>query len=604
MFRFLKQWIGLSPLMFLITGCVAPGLGLYQKTLADRQAAYQQALTQRGTYQQSIFSGSRTGQEAPAARLSPEQQEQERQKAEMQRFAEGQKQSKEGAKEVPIGLAQKLLVGTLKGGACNEKISIKINLSGPKTREHHFLKVGGSLQTFDQTGQSDVPMIDTALEGGFDLNTGILGMKAIPKPPPPLTESQISEEVRRRQAMFADFKVRNREFMKAYFKLQKEFSRMTPEERTKASQEHYTQERLLQDEHYSLIKMNMQPIVAQPISPPTPPISLELDIARDVDGRGWAGVVEGDGFNDCHEIVLVSEEGLTTSELPFITGEIAFQRARLRNFARPSMVLQKYWLNIAAKQGKVDSISALGQINEGQGRPAPPDYQRATQIYRSVAKKENAPAPSGPSRMHAKGLKTSTVQAANPFGNVIEKKMLEYGSRDDIVMVIFEAEGNVNSALTNIKAAMRTRDPNGIMNPYWIVNFGDEKVNMKTNCGVIIGQWYSNGFPYREAWENIMDRAIQENAQSGTYLYTQDGEFRVPEKGRSESDTLKKNCFKGSKMAQGNINTLSPRRARDPADELGAAMLLNLIGGSSGVSDAEREREQWQQIKRQQERSW
>lgn len=190
-------------------------------------------------------------------------------------------------------------------------------------------------------------------------------------------------------------------------------------------------------------------------------------------------------------------------------------------------------------------------------------------------------------------LFSSTLQA-DPVLDLVENKMSEYSSRNDTVMVIFKAKGDVNSALTNIKAAMHTRDPGGFMNPYWIVSYFSEKVSMKTNCGVIIGQWYSGGFPYREAWEKIMDRSIQKNAQSGTYLYSQDGEFRITEEGQLQSGALKRTCFEGSKMAQNSFNTLASRVARDPAAEalavgaaaIGAVMLLDgLFGGDSAVGD-------------------
>lgn len=190
------------------------------------------------------------------------------------------------------------------------------------------------------------------------------------------------------------------------------------------------------------------------------------------------------------------------------------------------------------------------------------------------------------------GKSLSSASKADPVSDIVEKKMSEYGSRSDVVMVIFEAKKDVDSALANIKAAMKTRDPNGVMNPYWITGVGDETTSTKTNCGVIIGQWYARGFPYRASWERIMYRSLQEHAKSGTYLYTQDGEFRVTDEGRSQSDTLKKNCFRGSKIAQSNFNTFMARAVRDPATDLlliGAGVMLfpGLIGGGgSGGNSA------------------
>jgi len=191
------------------------------------------------------------------------------------------------------------------------------------------------------------------------------------------------------------------------------------------------------------------------------------------------------------------------------------------------------------------------------------------------------------------GKSLSSTLQADPVSDLVEKRMSEYGSRSDVVMVIFEAKKDPDFALANIKAAMKTRDPNGIMNPYWIIGVGDEKTSTKTNCGVIVGQWYARGFPYRASWEQIVYRSLQEHAKSGTYLYTQDGEFKVTNEGRSQSDTLKKNCFRGSKIAQSNFNTFIARTVRDPATDLlliGAGVILfpSLIsgGGSTNYDDS------------------
>jgi hypothetical protein len=163
-----------------------------------------------------------------------------------------------------------------------------------------------------------------------------------------------------------------------------------------------TKEKLLQDEHYVLLKRNNLPL-AQP-SPP--PISLGMDIGRDPDGRGWAGMIEVAGFNNCNKIALANTEGSTTSELPPITGEVAFNRARPRGFAWPGLNMQMYWLNVAANQGNTNAHFALGQIYEEQGKQAPQDYRRAFQHYRIAADRGNAPAQTALSRLYANGWGT------------------------------------------------------------------------------------------------------------------------------------------------------------------------------------------------------
>lgn len=204
----------------------------------------------------------------------------------------------------------------------------------------------------------------------------------------------------------------------------------------------------------------------------------------------------------------------------------------------------------------------------------------------------------------------SSASQADAVSDLVEKKMTEYGSRNDVVMVIFEAKKDVNSALANIKTAMRTPDPAAILNPYWIIGFGDEKTSMETNCGVIIGKWYAQGFPYRAQWEKIMYRALQEETKSGTYLYTLQGEFRINgEHSKPDIDALKKNCFKGSKLAQHNFNSpvlagIGTSTERNDAANLNAIGAILFFGGQFAAEDkarAEEEKAQWEQMRRRQQ---
>jgi TPR repeat protein len=268
----------------------------------------------------------------------------------------------------------------------------------------------------------------------------------------------------------------------------------------------------------------------------------------------------------------------------------------------------KKYYRLSADQGNELAKTRLRELSE-EGIKSNDSTSRVVIIdppEKNISQTAQVPATdfSNKKEVRRAGKSLSSRLQTDPVSDMVEKKISEYSSRSDVVMVIFEAKKEVDSALTNIKTAMRTRDPGGVMNPYWIIAIGDETTSTKTNCGVIIGQWYANGFPYRASWERIMYQSLQEHAKSGTYLYAQDGEFRVTDEGRSQSDTLKKNCFRGSKIAQGNFNTFMARAVRDPADELGARIFLNIMGGIGGVTDEERERERWQQIRRQQERTW
>jgi hypothetical protein len=150
----------------------------------------------------------------------------------------------------------------------------------------------------------------------------------------------------------------------------------------------------------------------------------------------------------------------------------------------------------------------------------------------------------------------SSTLRADPVLDLVERKMSEYRSRNDIVMVIFKAKDDLNHTLDNIKTAMRTRDPVGITNPYWIVNISDAEVSTKTNCGVIFGQWYARGFPYRTTWEQIMYRALQQNVQLGGYFYSL-GDKNNAEDGNFQSDAfskISKTCLEGKFSTQTKVS--------------------------------------------------
>ncbi len=132
---------------------------------------------------------------------------------------------------------------------------------------------------------------------------------------------------------------------------------------------------------------------------------------------------------------------------------------------------------------------------------------------------------------------------AGAVGRLAARLETEYRSSNNRVMVLFKAYGDVNAALANIKSAMRTRDPGGFVNPYWIVSFDGDEVDKKTNCGVIIAQWYDSGFPHRGEWEAIMRPAIQQNAQTGTYFYNKDGGWRSTSDEEFKADALEKICL-------------------------------------------------------------
>ncbi|MDP1948257.1 MAG: hypothetical protein Q8L77_12245 [Nitrospirota bacterium] len=122
--------------------------------------------------------------------------------------------------------------------------------------------------------------------------------------------------------------------------------------------------------------------------------------------------------------------------------------------------------------------------------------------------------------------------------------MSEFKYRDDIVMVMFLTQGDAGATLMRVKEAMHTSDEHSVVNPHWVVGFPGEAVDVQTNCGVVVGHWYSSeGYPSRAPWERIMDGVLAGETTAATYLYSHKGEFMLTEGGQLEMDVLQSVCF-------------------------------------------------------------
>lgn len=54
---------------------------------------------------------------------------------------------------------------------------------------------------------------------------------------------------------------------------------------------------------------------------------------------------------------------------------------------------------------------------------------------------------------------------ASSVSNVIDRYTDEFGSRNDMVMVVFYTSKNVDAALGNVKQLMKTKDEDALLNP-------------------------------------------------------------------------------------------------------------------------------------------
>ena len=297
-------------------------------------------------------------------------------------------------------VVRKVAIGTLKGSACNKSYSVDVNLTKLHKKDGEF-KINGTFRLSSNPDNISSMVIETPMEGR--MTRGFLNLNSSSKLPEPPTKQELDDE-----------KIRRKRAVDEYEALAFVFDGLD------SMREHpdiqLKMERLYIAEYNREIEFEFGP-------PPIPPsISLHLDVGRDGDGKGWVGVIEGDGFKDCHDIVLVNENGIATSELPAITGQIAFGRSMTK-----SKVFKEYWLNVAASKGYDDAYYLLGTFYEEQGRTAPDDYRRALQNYRTaIEKTSDTRAQAALGRMYANGLGT-------PVNPVEAKKWMELASETNRV---------------------------------------------------------------------------------------------------------------------------------------------------------------------------
>lgn len=145
---------------------------------------------------------------------------------------------------------------------------------------------------------------------------------------------------------------------------------------------------------------------------------------------------------------------------------------------------------------------------------------------------------------------------AGSVSDLAEKAMSEFRYREDIVIVMFMTQGDAGATLMRVKEAMHTSDKHAVMNPYWVVGFPGEAVDVQSNCGVVVGHWYaSEGYPARASWERIMDGALAGKTTAATYLYSHNGEFMLTEGGQLEMDLLQGVCFSDRPLSAPYFNS-------------------------------------------------
>ncbi|CAG9931997.1 SUMF1/EgtB/PvdO family nonheme iron enzyme [Candidatus Nitrotoga arctica] len=425
MFRFVNKFIALSTLAIIATACSIPN---YQSLFVQNRTS-QPDLT--SLFAQSITSHSdiRSDMRQKNIKFLKEQHAHLAYKQDKDYSKRSLKDSRIAQAIAPEKLspdelvASKVVLGTLKGSACNKNFSVDVHITKLHEKDDGFMptqgiladvnftkllgkggkfKINGTFRSSSISDNTSSIAIETPMEG--EMTGGFLNLNSSSKP---LTKQEVDDEYIRRKRAVDEYEALAFVFDGAY---------------TYASMvAHHPDVIQKMEEHY-IAEYNREIEFEFGLPPIPPSISLHLDVGRDGDGKGWVGVIEGDGFKDCHDIVLVNGNGITTSKLPAITGQIAFGRSMTK-----SKVFKEYWLNVAASKGYDDAYYLLGTFYEEQGKNSPDDYRRALQNYRTaIEKASDTRAQAALGRMYANGLGT-------PVNPAEAKKWMELASETNRV---------------------------------------------------------------------------------------------------------------------------------------------------------------------------
>jgi hypothetical protein len=228
---------------------------------------------------------------------------------------------------IPQIYGQALLQGTWTGIACNERVTIEIELAtanheAPFSRYVEPADVIGTFRAEDRSTPSQPRIIETGLKGAFTYHEGILSMEATPRPIIP-TREEMEEEYRLRDNAAVDIELATNEVTYGPRGPWGIENIEQAERNKKALEELETQEALRQ-------KAQAEAYAAKVVAAKAELVPFRFDIARDSEGKGWEGTIDGPNFKGCN-IRLASKQGITTSKLPPITTQVALQRARRHN---------------------------------------------------------------------------------------------------------------------------------------------------------------------------------------------------------------------------------------------------------------------------------
>jgi hypothetical protein len=345
MIKFSRQMFLLATLALLATGCVSSFIDEVKRKVAVNEAAYQKR------------------ENDLLAQKENEKKNREARQVEINK----------GNLALPEELAIKLLVDTFTGSTCNEKNNVEIKITTAFNMgdgRFLFYQPSSNLDVFG-TFRSVGPqgrLIETYLRGKFNLYGGFLSLHSSKQP----TLKEYIEEVNRKKDATSQ-----RMFEMA----------STDRKKLDEFEEKFGSRKLTDDGAHT-----------------EPTVVMNIDVARDAEGKNWVGSFEGDGYNDCSEIIMASKRGATTNELPPVTHDLAFRFATDNIGSNNSFPKKVYWLKVAESYGDNEASFLIGQTYEKMGDKSPRHYPQALQYYRSVAEKYNdSRAQSALGRMYKNG---------------------------------------------------------------------------------------------------------------------------------------------------------------------------------------------------------
>lgn len=229
---------------------------------------------------------------------------------------------------IPQLYGQALLQGTWVGNACDERVTIEIELAtanheAPFSAYVEPAEIIGTFRAVDHSIPSQPRLIETGLKGGFNYQEGILSMEATPRPVIP-TKEEMEEEYRLRDNAAVEIQLASHELTYGSRGPWGVENVEQAERNRKALEELKAQEALRR-------KAKTEEYAAKVAAAKADLAPFQFYVARDSEGRGWAGTIDGPHFKQC-EIRLASRQGITTEKLSPITSQIALQRARNHNF--------------------------------------------------------------------------------------------------------------------------------------------------------------------------------------------------------------------------------------------------------------------------------